>query len=104
MIATFECKFTLKSQHIEECFVKSVRIRVLDRPIASKGYIEELYSPIIYGLLANSYVSARKKNDPIEKIDSMIYENDLKYVTNPKQQLDIVCISDLAVWSSISNL
>lgn len=108
VVAAFEVKNTLKAQHIKECFEKSVKIRGLIReplPIYKsslfKGYERELNSPIIYGILAHSHSWKGKKSMPLDIINDKIYECDLQYVTRPKEQLDIICVSDLALWSSL---
>lgn len=108
VVAAFEIKNTLKTNHIEESFEKSIEIRrILKQPLSIynssfyKGYESELYSPIIYGLLAHSHSWKGKKSKPLEIINEKIYECDLKYVTDPKDQVDIVCVSDLALWSSM---
>jgi hypothetical protein len=108
VVAAFEVKNTLEANHISECFKKSIRIRNLfiePLPFYSssllKGYQAEMYSPVIYGILAHSHSWKKKNSKPMEIINQKIYECDLQYVTSPKQMLDIVCVSDLALWSSL---
>ena len=108
VVAAFEVKNTLKAHHIKECFEKSVKIRgLLKQPLPIykshlfKGYESELYSPIIYGILAHSHSWKGKKSKPLDIINDKICECDLQYVTKPNEQLDIICVSDLALWSSL---
>jgi hypothetical protein len=97
--AAFECKNTLKSSHIEKAVQNSTEIRNLIK-LKPATYHEELYSPIIYGLIAHSHSWKGDKSTPDDNIHSKLIEADLKYVTHPRECLDFICVSDLAVWSS----
>src|SRR5690606_36550418 len=97
--AAFECKNTLKSSHIEKAVQNSHEIRNLVQ-LKPSTYQEELNSPIIYGLIAHSHSWKNNKSTPIDNILSGLVEADLKYVVHPRECLDFVCVSDLALWSS----
>ena len=97
--AAFECKNTLKASHIEKAVQNSISIREL---ISKKpgNYRDELYSPIIYGLLAHSHNWKGEHSQPLTVVQKKLLESDRKYVKHPRECLDFVCISDLAVWAS----
>ncbi len=97
--AAFECKNTLKAEHIKKTIKNSVEIRKIINH-KEGNYKNELYSPVVYGLLAHSHSWKSKNSNTIDLIQKKIIEYDLKYVNHPIQMLDFLCISDLALWSS----
>lgn len=97
--AAFECKNTLKAHHIEKAVKNSIEIRNLVNEKPST-YKDEMYSPIIYGLLAHSHSWNKPNSHPLEIIEEKLIQSDASYVKHPRECLDFVCISDLAVWSS----
>lgn len=99
VIAAFECKNTLKVEHIEKSMKNSVEIRNLLK-LKNSNYHEEMYSQLIYGLLAHSHSWKAEKSTPINNIQTKLVESDLKFVKHPRECLDLLCVSDLAVWSS----
>ena len=52
--AAFECKTTLKSEHIEKAVETCVKIKNL-YPVREGTPYKELHAPIVYGLLAHSH-------------------------------------------------
>lgn len=97
IIAAFECKVTLKSNHIKEAIQNSSRIRQL-LPERKGSPYKELNSSIIYGLLAHSHSWTLSGSKPLENIERNLWESDKGSVTHPREMLDIICVSDLAVW------
>ena len=97
--AAFECKNTLKARHIEKAVKNAVAIRNLVTE-QSGMYRDEIYGPIAYGLLAHSHSWQGAKSQPLTVVEDKLLESDLKYVSHPRECLDFVCISDLAVWAS----
>lgn len=97
--AVFECKNTLKSSHIEKTIQNSIEIRNLIN-VEPSNYLKELYSPIIYGLVAHSHSWKNDKSDPINNIQSKLLETDNKFTKHPRECLDFICVSDLATWSA----
>jgi len=55
VIAAFECKLTLRRQDIKKALENAKAIRQLVKPRKGSFY-KEVYSPLIYGLLAHSHV------------------------------------------------
>ncbi len=97
--AAFECKNTLQSSHIDKALQNSKEIRNLIK-LKPATYHEELNSSIIYGLIAHSHSWKGKRSTPLEIIQNNLIEADLKHVTHPRECIDFICVSDLALWSS----
>jgi hypothetical protein len=92
--AAFECKITLKAEHIEEAFANAAALRDI-LPQRSGSIQRELDSGIVYGLLAHSHVWKGAASTPVENIERCLYAADEKYVRHPKQMVDHICVSDL---------
>lgn len=97
--AAFECKVTLKSEHIAKAIANSVEIRRHVRERTGNPY-KELHSPIIYGLLAHSHYWKGQNSTPIENVNNHLLEADLNLIKHPREMLDVLCIADLATWVS----
>ncbi len=100
VVAAFECKLTLKANHIKEAIEKSKIIKELYEPRRGTPY-KELHAPIIYGLLAHSHTWKNPGSDPINNVNAHIQENDLAIIEHPRQCIDIVCIADLITCTSV---
>ena len=96
--AAFECKTTLRREHIEKVVKNCVKIKDL-YPVRTGTPYKELHSPIIYGLLAHSHPWTGKKATPEKNIERKLLKSDKKYVSHPRQGLDLLCVADLATWS-----
>ncbi len=99
VVAAFECKITLKAEHIRTVIENSVKIRNL-LPRRNGTPYKELYSPIVYGLLAHSHVWKNQTLGNTGYIDSHLVNGDLEFVKHPREMLDVVCVADLANWIS----
>ena len=97
--AAFECKTTLRQEHIEEAVKKSVIIKDLYSVRAGTPY-KELHAPIVYGLLAHSHPWTGKKATPEKNIERRLLKSDKKYVLHPRKCLDLLCVADLGTWIS----
>lgn len=97
--AAFECKITLRAGHINKFFENASLIRKhLSERIGTP--FRELQSSIIYGLLAHSHCWKKKKSTPIENIENSIRKNDSAIIKHPREMPDILCVADLATWTS----
>ena len=97
VVAAFECKLTLKAEHIHKAVKTAAKIRkLLPRRIGSP--YQKLYSPIIYGVLAHSHVWKQPNSTPIENTNKHLFQADRDCTEHPREMLDIVCIPDLATW------
>lgn len=96
--AAFECKTTLKASHIADALKTCVKIKSF-YPARIGTPFKELHSPLVYGLLAHSYSWKEEKSTPEENIKQKLIESDADFVDHPRQQLDILCVADLAAWT-----
>ena len=97
--AAFECKTTLKAAHIEAAMKTCVRVKELYPKRTGTPY-KEVHAPVIYGLLAHSHVWKKENSSPEENIEQALSESDASFVTHFRLQLDLLCVADLASWTS----
>ncbi len=96
--AAFECKLTLRKEHIRKVVQNCLRIKSLSSPRTGTPY-KELYQPPIYGLLAHSFAD-NQRSRIISSTDEEINSLDAKLVRHPRHMLDFVCVADSALWHS----
>lgn len=96
--AAFECKTTLKSAHIEKAVRTCVEIKNLYSIRTGTPY-KELHSPIMYGLLAHSHSWKSDNSTPVQNIEGKWMKSDYEFAQHPRLALDLICVSDLGVWS-----
>ena len=99
VVAAFECKTTLKAAHIDKAMKTCVKIKNLYPNREGTPY-KELHAPIVYGLLAHSYSWQRDNSTPEDNIRRKLSESDKIYVSHPRLGLDVLCVADLAAWTS----
>ncbi|MDH4394720.1 MAG: hypothetical protein QE278_03485 [Limnobacter sp.] len=99
VVAAFECKTTLKASHIADALKTCAKIKSLYRPRTGTPF-KELHSPLVYGLLAHSHSWKGERATPERNIEQKLIESDAESVSHPRQQLDILCVADLAAWTS----
>lgn len=99
ILAIFECKTTLKANHIEKFFKNSVLIKNSIRKKKGTPY-NELNCGIIYGLLAHSHSWKGKNSKPLDLIQNKIIIEDHLKVNHPINMPDLIGVADLALWSS----
>ncbi len=99
VLAAFECKITLKREHLRKAFENSVLIK---KSVISKSgsLYKEVTSPIIYGLLAHSTSITSKTKSVTALINDRIIKEDYCQISHPREMLDLICIANLATWSS----
>jgi hypothetical protein len=93
--AVFECKTTLRANHIDEAVRNSVAVKRAIPPRYGTPY-KELRSPIIFGLLAHSHDWQLPKSTPVENICENLKKSDYEHVDHPRLGIDLVCVADLA--------
>ena len=96
--AAFECKTTLKAEHIEKAVKNCVKIKSL-YPVRAGTPYKELHAPIVYGLLAHSHSWKGSDSTPEDNIRQKLLESDISYVSHPRECLDLLCVADLATWT-----
>jgi len=96
--AVFECKTTLTAAHVTSSVKRCAGFKNLF-PQREGSPREELRSPLIYGLLAHSHSWKGESSDPIGNIERAL-EAAAHSVTHPRFEMDVLCVADLATWSS----
>jgi len=97
--AAFECKTTLNSSHIVKALENCTKIKSLYPERTGTPY-KELHSPLVYGLLAHSHAWKGEKSTPEQNIQRKLHEADSLSVFHTRAQLDLLCVADLAAWTS----
>ena len=97
--AAFECKTTLKAAHIDKAMETCVKIKNLYPNRVGTPY-KELHVPIVYGLLAHSHSWQESNSTPEDTIRKKLLDSDELYVPHPCLGLDLLCVADLAAWTS----
>lgn len=98
--AAFECKTTLKADHIEKAVKTCVKIKNL-YPVREGTPYKELHAPIVYGLLAHSHSWKDLNSKPIHNIARQLLKfSESSYLSHPRQGLDLLSVADLGTWSA----
>ncbi|MCK4794276.1 MAG: hypothetical protein KAV87_61685 [Desulfobacteraceae bacterium] len=100
ILAAFECKLTLKAEHIRTAVKNAAEIHRLSQPIRKGNPFNELHARVRYGLLSHSHVWKSEKSTPIENIEKNLNETEKIDAQHPNEVLDLICVSDLATWST----
>jgi hypothetical protein len=95
----FECKLTLKAEHITKTASTAAEISRMQIKRTGTPY-KELYNPIVYGLLAHSHSWKGKHSQPQENIQTPLIYSLYDIVEHPKDMLDFLCVADFATWVS----
>ena len=96
--AAFECKTTLRAEHIQKAVKVGTEIKRLF-PTQTGTLYRELHAPILYGLLAHSHDWKSPDSRPKENVTRTLLEADQSYVSHPRESLDLLCIADLGTWT-----
>lgn len=99
--AVFECKLTLRPSHLKKVLSNAAAVkRLYGRPIGTPR--DELVVGPVFGLLAHSHDWSTKRGptEAIEVISEALRSVDAEVVNHPREMLDLLCISNLATWST----
>lgn len=99
VVAAFECKTTLKSDHIKKMMENSRFITTLSYSEGGSPR-KDLNKKIYYGLLAHSHEWKKPRSKPKKNVHAAIAKYDLEIVTHPREMPDIICVADVATWRS----
>jgi hypothetical protein len=97
--AVFECKVTLKAEHVRDSIRKAAELR-RHLPKRTGSPYRELNSEIICGLLAHSHSWKGEDSKPIVNIEEAIQKSDKENVQHPIECLDLITVADLATWTT----
>jgi hypothetical protein len=93
VVAAFECKLTLRPDHIKRAMKNSVALKAIKR-----SSNESAKSQIIFGLLAHSHSWSKPASRPIDNITSSLRAATTT-VNRPSELIDLLCVADLGTWS-----
>lgn len=97
--AVFECKNTLVKSHIVDAARRCIEFKKLCRPRSGTPR-EELRSPLVFGILAHSHSWKSERKVVVDSASDIL--NEASEVANhPSEQIDLMCVADLANWNSV---
>lgn len=100
VLAAFECKLTLRANHIPTAVKNAAKIRRLSDSQRKGTPFQELNSRVRYGLLAHSHIWRGSNSSAIEKIESYTRTAEKIIVKHPREEIDSICVSNLATWNA----
>jgi hypothetical protein len=97
--AAFSVKLTLDAAGLRDGVERAARLR---RGIARRhGSVrQELGSSLVVGLLAHSHSWRRTDNNVARHVATTFSDVDRQFARHPRECLDLLCVSDLASWST----
>jgi hypothetical protein len=97
--AAFSVKLTLDAAGLRDGVERAARLR---RGIAERhGSVrQELGSSLVVGLLAHSHSWSRADSDVARHVATTLSDLDRQLARHPRECLDLLCVSDLATWST----
>lgn len=93
VLAAFECKLTLRRSHIIAAVQTGASLKRMLKPEFNS------YAPPVYGILAHSHNWKRSRLAVTELIDSIRSEAEHEQLTEPVEELDILCVANLGTWT-----
>jgi hypothetical protein len=97
--AAFECKTTLTADHVAASRNRCATFKRLYTPRTGSPQ-RELRSPLVYGVLAHSHSWKNINSKPLKNINNAL-RRALTQIDHPRLELDMICVADLATWTSI---
>jgi hypothetical protein len=97
--AAFECKTTLTAAHVAASVKTCATFKRLYKPRTGSPQ-RELRSPLVYGVLAHSHSWKGINSKPLENINNAL-RRALAQIDHPRLELDMMCVADLATWTSM---
>jgi hypothetical protein len=97
--AAFECKTTLTAAHVADSVERCATFKSLYEARTGTPR-RELRSPLVYGILAHSHVWKGAASKPIQNVNTALH-NALTHINQPRLELDLICVADLATWTSM---
>lgn len=97
VVAVFECKLTLNTNHIKSAFETAKIIYDISEKREGSPY-KELTGSILFGLVAHSYSWKSDKEIVLALIDEKLEAYQNPNMTHPRNLIDFLCIADLNTW------
>ncbi len=98
--AAFECKTTLRAEHITQAVKTSVNLKRLSATRTGSPY-REFHAPLVYGLLAHSHEWKQPNSRPQDNITTRLNEADKSLVSHPRDSLDVICVAEVGTWNLV---
>lgn len=95
--AVFECKNTLRVEHIADAFRRSAQVNALASARRSTAF-SEMVPDILFGILAHSHSWKATGSDPKANVDAAL-SRAIANVQSPSDPPSLVCVADLATWT-----
>jgi hypothetical protein len=102
VLGAFECKITLRPEHITKAVETSAKLSRLirsDQDVAHRGNDHGAAHHVAYGLLAHSHDVRRFKAPVRANITRELIDADRRIVADPRECLDMLCVADLEAWN-----
>lgn len=96
--AVFECKNTLKAEHVEALYERCAKTKSLFHKQRNISALTEMKSDLIYGLLAHSHNWKGPNSSPEDNIQAKV-DQGCRQSRHPSDLPDVICVADLATWS-----
>jgi hypothetical protein len=97
--AAFSVKLTLDAAGIRDGVERAVELRRALSPRFGTPR-DEIAGPFPVGILAHSHAWKAPKSTPKENVLDNLQSLDQELVRHPRESLDYLCVSDLAMWST----
>ncbi|WP_156954285.1 DUF6602 domain-containing protein [Paraburkholderia acidipaludis] len=94
--AAFECKTTLRSDHILDSANRCVQFKNLFKPRTGSPRLE-LSSALVFGVLAHSHAWKAEGSRPVDNVNRVL-AGDAAIAPTPAHAIDLICVADLATW------
>lgn len=96
VLAAFECKLTLKKDHIARAFEDAVALHDVVTPREGDPY-SELHHSIVFGLLAHSHAWSSQEVAK-NRIETSVHSAHEAVPARPCDVPDVICVADLGTW------
>jgi len=100
VLAAFECKLTLRPEHIKDSIITAKFLSKLQKTNSNSTPYQELNRPIIYGLLAHSHSWNSVTSNPNQNVENNLERFGTEITEHPREMLDILCVANLACWAA----
>jgi hypothetical protein len=97
VLAAFECKLTLRAEHLSEAFGNGQLVKGLCAKREGTPY-GELTQPIVYGLLAHSHHWRSSGMRAAMDLHDRIHDRQFDGPQAIREMLDLVCVADTATY------
>ncbi len=98
--AAFECKTTLKAEHISDSADRCRKFKALF-PRRNGSPEKELRSALIYGILAHSHAWNAIGSKPAENVSRALLSA-AQSSSHPSESIDLLCLADVGSWSTMA--